>query len=683
MIRGRAKTSLAEHLPANKVLWILVVQATVVLPHVMHLPSWILLTALVTGVWRYHATRRRWRPPSLLLRVLLVIIGSVLVYASYGNLLGRDSGVAMIVLMLALKLLELHRRRDVLVFVLLGYFLVVTNFLYSQSVFMAVYMLLVSVLLTSALAAVSDPGWRVRPLRHMRVSAVLLLQAIPLALLLFVLFPRISGPLWKLPDDAYAATTGLSDRMSPGTISHLAQSNEVAFRVDFFDPPPPQAQMYWRGPVLDDYDGRTWSAAARSRATGSPHLPRGRTVQYQITLEATDRPWLLALDVPQTAPTGTTLSANYELLADAPVRARTRYALQSRIVSERQGIAATSGPGDRMLQLPAGAAPRTRALAQRLADHYREPQAIVHAALMRFRKQEYVYTLDPPRLGNESVDQFLFETRRGFCEHYAGAFVVLMRAAGIPARVVTGYQGGEHNPTGDYWIVRQSDAHAWAEVWLSSAGWVRIDPTGFIAPQRIEAGIGAALPEQVYRSGFSRDDYPWLRQLDLAWDSVNNHWNQWVLGYSPQRQMAFLQDLGMGRPHWLDLALMAAVAVAGALLVLAAIMAFRFRPPRPDPTARTYGRFCRKLERVGLGRRPHEGPVDFARRVSEARPDLADAVLGISDAYVALRYGNGKGGLGRFARLVAQFSPIRHAGSATKNAPTRKHAGASANSDCI
>ncbi len=654
-MRFKNKSVVSEHFPANKVLWILVVQATAVVPHVPHLPSWILLVAMIVGVWRYHASRRQWRAPSVVLRTLLVAIGLGGIYLSYGTLLGRDAGVATIILMLALKLLELNRRRDVGLFILLGYFLVVTNFLYSQTVLMSVYMFLVTILLTSALAAVSDPGWHIKPAAHLRLATLLALQAVPIAILMFLLFPRVPGPLWRLPEDAHGGSTGLSASMSPGSISQLIRSSAVAFRVEFLDPAPAKSFMYWRGPVFDRYDGESWSAAPHAESV-APSANGSRSVRYQVTLEATGHPWLLALDAPATKPTNATISEAYELISASPIQARERYWMRS-LVRRGKGIGGALSAAQRRqnLQLPPTSDPRTRALGQALAKAHDRPQAIVAAALERFRSENYVYTLRPPLLGEDRMDDFMFHTRKGFCEHYASAFVFLMRAAGIPARVVTGYQGGEYNPNGSYWIVRQSDAHAWAEIWLDSRGWVRIDPTAAVSPLRIEAGIDAALPENARWLSIDHGRIPWAHQVRLFWDSVNNGWNQWVLGYSPQRQLAFLRGLGLSRLAWLDIALIAAGAVSAALLLLVAAMAFRHRSPALDPSARAWRIFRRKLARVGIAQHAHEGPIAFTERAAELEPELAISILNIGTLYADVRYAE-SGGRARLRDLVHQIA---------------------------
>lgn len=659
MITRKRPHSLAEHLPANKVLWALVVQAAVVLPHIAHLPAWILVTAMAVGIWRYHATRRQWRPPSLVLRVLLIGIGSLAVFASYGTLFGRDAGVAMIVMMLALKLLELTRRRDVIVFLLLGYFLVITNFLYSQSVVLALYMFLVTILLTSALAAIDDPGWRVLPSKHIRLAGTLLFQALPMAVLLFLLFPRISGPLWSLPEDAFAGSTGLSDRMSPGSISRLIRSHEVAFRVDFFSPPPAAAAMYWRGPVFEHYDGRTWSGTDSKSLQGRPQRIGRDAVAYQLTLEPTFQRWLIALDTPLLAPAGAQLTENYELRTDQPVQDRRRYPLQSSVSSDQiLPVYLSADARQRTLRLPPGD-PKTHALAQELRSRHPDTRALVGAVLKRFHEQPYVYSLQPPPLqGADPVDQFLFETRKGFCEHYASAFAILLRAAGIPTRVVTGYQGAEFNDTGDYWIVRQSDAHAWTEVWLDGEGWWRVDPTAAIAPTRIEAGIEAALPEQVTRYGFVGTESALLRKIGLFWDSANNSWNQWVIGYGADKQLAFLQQLGFEKPRWVERALIAAAAVTIALLLLAAGLAFRHRPVKEHPSVRAYKIFGAKLARAGIERHPSETPRAFAERVSASFPERQQEVQRITELYIGIRYqqDHRERSIESLRHLVRQFS---------------------------
>jgi transglutaminase-like putative cysteine protease len=480
------------------------------------------------------------------------------------------------------------------------------------------------------------------------------LQALPVMLILFVLFPRIAGPLWKLPEDGRGASTGLSDTMSPGDVTNLSKSDEVAFRVEFDGPPPPADALYWRGPVLADYDGRTWrqlkvaSSAPTVEAIGDP-------VRYSVLLEPHNQRWLFALDVPLAAPPGARADGALTLLAATQVHERQRYTVHS---SPQYRLDPSLSPDMRRhyLSLPSHAHPKARALAAEWRARGLSDGEIVGAAAAFFRSQPFVYTLRPAPLPLDPVDQFLFETQRGFCEHYASAFTVLMRAAGVPARVVTGYQGGELNPLGDYMIVRQSDAHAWTEVWLEGHGWTRLDPTALVAPHRIERGLADAVP--------AGDPVPFLarsggllKALNLQWDAVNNGWNRWVLGYGPELQRQVLARAGLG--DWLETAAALAVAIAVALSVTA-ILLLRQRVPDADPLAADYARFCRKLERQGLGRRPSEGPQAYAARVASARPELAAQVEAITHLYTRLRYGGQSAERAerlQLRRYIREFSP--------------------------
>lgn len=477
-------------------------------------------------------------------------------------------------------------------------------------------------------------------------------------LLLFVLFPRIPGPIWGLPKDAHGGVTGLSDSMNPGSISDLGQSDAVAFRASFEGGEmPPANRLYWRGPVLWDTDGRRWTGDRRLEldATPPPVTPLGPALAYTLTLEPHQQRFLLALDLPGAAPPGARLGRDFQLWSDQPVRDRLRYSM--RAWPDYRVDALSAVERQRALALPVGQHPRSRALAREWRAQAASDDEVVQFALLHFREQPFVYTLSPPLLTGDVVDEFLFLSQRGFCEHYAAAFTVLMRAAGVPTRVVTGYQGGERNPLGDYLLVRQRDAHAWAEVWLDGRGWVRVDPTAAVAPIRVEQGMQAALPDSVGAGSVlglegSAPMLAAVKQLSQIWDTVNNSWNQWVLGYGPARQAELMARLGFGRLDWRWLGIALLVTVA---LVLAAVVAWLLRGRRPDPVLRAYRRLCGKLSRAGLPRRPCEGPRDYAARVVAARPDLRAPLLPLVDEYVAVRYGGIAGDARHFARAVAGF----------------------------
>ncbi len=639
----------------NRLVWLLASLALAIAPHLAHLPVWVGPLCVGLGIWRVAVERGITPWPRKALVVALTLGCTAGILFEYRTLLGRDAGVTLLVTMIALKLMEMRTPRDTLVTVFLAYFLVSAGFLYSQSIPMALYLLGVVWLTTTTMIGYHDPNGGLAARLRLKLAGTLLLQAVPLMLVLFVLFPRIP-PIWALPEDAHAGLTGLSDSMRPGEISQLIQSSEVAFRVQFDRAPPPASARYWRGPVLWDYDGQTWSARTPAAGTAPPVPPRGEPVRYLLTLEPHNQRWLFALDLPAAAPPESRIQADMQMLAHAPVRQRMRYRLTS-YPDSRLDDPLDAATRQRALALPARANPRTRALAERWRAEEADGTRIVERALRLFREQSFFYTLNPPRLGAHAMDDFLFGSRRGFCEHYASAFVTLMRAAGLPARVVTGYQGGAPNPLGDYWIVRQSDAHAWSEVWLDGRGWVRVDPTAAVSPDRVEQGIAAALPAAELPLALSRLDLGWLQAARMRWDLVNNRWNQWVLGYGQDGQRSLLAGLHPWLARWEG---MIKALASGIALLLAGLAAWSLRHGLRrdrDPALAAYRRFCTRLARRGLARAAHEGPQDYAARVLRARPDLAPAVMAITRDYIDLRYGRTPGQLARLRRAVRDFRP--------------------------
>jgi transglutaminase-like putative cysteine protease len=625
--------------------WITVALTLVCAPQTVHFPVWISLVIAGLAGWRLLIAQRAWPLPHKALRRVLALAALAGVYGQFGTVLGRDAGVALLAIMVALKLLETRSQRDAIVLIFMGYFLVATNFLYEQSIFIALFMFVAVWVLTGTLVYVNrlaDTS-SVRP--TLRLGAVLLVQSLPFMLLLFVLFPRVSGALWDLPGDNHSASTGLSDQMSPGNIGSLAQSQEVAFRVTFSATLPATHERYWRGPVFWFTDGRSWSAGRVATSPAQQIQVFGEPLDYRVTLEPHQKNWLFALDLPATAPDIGQITGDFQLLSRQPVRERVHYALRS--YTRYQTGALTLDDLTRALALPEGINPRTHQLAESWRAQFEDDAQLVQHALNYFRNEAFFYTLTPPLLGKQprdnTVDQFLFSTRRGFCEHYAAAFVTLMRAAGIPARVVTGYQGGELNPLGNYLIVRQADAHAWAEVWLQNRGWVRTDPTAAIAPTRIEQGR-AALDQLAGADGFFtvRQDLwgrAWL-QLQLGWDAVNYQWVQWVVGYGQDRQNQLLSQLGLDKllRNAADLGVALAVGVGLLSCGFTAWFLLRARRVHKDVVATSYRRFCAQLARRGIVRIASEGPQDFARRAAGLRPNLAAQIEHISQLYIRLRY---------------------------------------------
>jgi transglutaminase-like putative cysteine protease len=641
----------------------------VLAPHAAHLPAWVSLLCAATLGWRAALTLLgRRMPPSL---VLMPIAGAAMagVLHTYHTLLGRDAGVAMLVLLVAFKTLEMHAKRDLYVVVFLCLFLALTNFFYSQSIGTALAMLVSVAALLATLISFQLTG-AVPPLRtRLLLAARMMAFAAPLAIALFLVFPRVQGPLWGMPSDA-AGHSGLSDKMAPGQMSHLAQSGDVAFRVKFAGAAPQQSDLYWRGPVLGTFDGTTWTRVAprASGGHGRQQLAltvRGKPVRYEVTLEPSDTRWLFALEMPEQLPDiGENLSfvsSELEFTAAYPIQARVRYDLASYLSFNLQGAARQEGL-DAWLQLPHGLNPRARAAGERLRSEP-DPAKRAQAVLHQFRREQYVYTLDPPLLGADSVDEFLYGTRAGFCEHFSGAFVFLMRAAGVPARVVTGYQGGELNPVDGYVTVRQSDAHAWAEVWLGRRGWVRVDPTAAVAPERVRRGLAQAIPPRApfgieglgRLMGLDGERDSLLARLRFSLDAINNGWNQWVLNYTPQRQQGLLDRLQSALLDWHNAALL---LLGGALLGgLRLLHKYRGR----DPVDALYSALCKRLDELGLPRAPHEGPSAYAARIAGAglEPRRAAAAAEFLSRYSAWRYARARPDAALAATLKRLLSQLR------------------------
>jgi transglutaminase-like putative cysteine protease len=639
--------------PFRHMVWLLAGLALAAAPHASRFSWWITAGTVLVFLWRlYIAWRDRPLPPRWLL-FTMAGLATAGVWLTFRTIFGRDAGVSLLVMLLAMKLLEMRSTRDVSVVVYLAYFLAITNFFYSQTIPTATLMLATVLLVTGSLVGFNAPMRAVKD--NLRTAGSLLLQAAPLMLLLFFLFPRVQGPLWGVPQDAFAGVTGLSDSMSPGTLSQLSTSDSIAFRVKFEGAPPTRGRMYWRGPVFWNYDGRTWRAGVPRLQEGS-FEGLGNTTDYEITVEPHNRFWLFALDLPASPPRNARFTGDYQMLSNTAVRTRLRYDMRS-YLSYRATGGAEEADLRAALALPREFNPRARALAQEWRERLKTDEAVLREAIEFFRNGRYLYTLEPPLLQQHMVDEFLFDTKQGFCEHFASSFAVLMRAAGIPARVVTGYQGGEINPVDGYVVVRQADAHAWTEVWMGERGWVRVDPTAVASPVRVESGIAAAVPQGTALPLMMRQRLDWVRSLRDNWEALSNQWNQWVLGYNPERQREMLNRLGFSDADWRQLAQMMFWSVAAALGVMAMWLLLRLK--RQDPVQKAWLAFCRKLARKGVERGAAEGPLDYGARVSAALPEQAQTVREISADYADLRYGPAvpPERLQAFRRKVEGFRP--------------------------
>ncbi len=624
------------------------------LPQAPHQPIWVAIAGCLLVLVRVALLRGdRARPqaspariPSWTL-VLFAVTAAVAVRASFGYLAGRDPSVAFLYILVGIKYLETRTTRDGVLLICLACFLLLTPFFYNQSLLAALAALPAVLLIGVAFEAlhgrraIDAPPFSLKS--SLSRSAVMMMQGLPVAALLFLLFPRLAAPLWGLPTD-YGAKTGLSDSMSPGQISELSLSDAVAFRVDFDGATPPAAQRYWRGPVFSRFDGVTWSAGLSGVENRVGTSVNGRVLTYTVTLEPNYRPSLFALDLPDGLPVlasgdasgGTSnviLTRDQQLLMRTPAAQSIRYVQRSVL---RDSYAANL-PLDARMNLATGSGnPRTLAHAHELRARYPDDRAFIAAVLDWFHREEFVYTLSVPLLARDPVDAFLFDTRYGFCEHYSSAFVLLLRAAGIPARVVTGYQGGTVNPQGDYMIVRQSDAHAWAEAILDGR-WQRFDPTAAVAPSRIEVGMGGALPEGEPVPFLARLDMSWVKSTRLSWDAFNHSWRRNVVGYNRDRQRSLWRDWNLDQfAPWQFVAALAIMLFVWAGIVVGWLL---WKRRRQERALVLWDDLNRRLARAGLPRLAHEGPLAYADRAARRWPQFAIAFAAIGESFATLRYG--------------------------------------------
>ena len=633
------------------VAWLIGSLLIVIAPHAMRAPWWLTLLTLCLFGWRVYFSLNRAPLPSKWLVLGVALVAMLGVWVEYRTLFGRQPGILLLMLFAGLKLLETRSHRDAAAAAFLGYFLIITNFLYTQTIPTAALMCAAVFAISATLVGLSAPHRA--PRANVRTAALLLAHAAPAALALFLLFPRVQGPLWGLPQDAYSGMTGLSETMSPGTLSRLAQSDAIAFRAEFEGEPPAQRLRYWRGPLMWDFDGRTWTIGASYLAKFVPPSGGRATHRYAVVLEPHNRHWLFALETAASLPERARMSFDGQIIANGLVRSRLRYELASVIAPDPQPEE-DAGTLRRAQRVPPGFNPRALELAAQWRDASRSDEEVVERAVAFLRQGRYLYTLEPPLLGRHSVDEFLFETRAGFCEHYASAFAFLMRAAGVPARIVTGYQGGELNSIDRIVTVRQSDAHAWTEVFLPNRGWVRIDPTAAAVPRRVDAGLSRAVRETELLA-LMRPELEWLRGMRDQWEALAHKWNVWVLGYNPERQRDLLGSLGMRDADWR--ALTAALFSILGLMTLALLAWSLRRLKGPDPVQKAWRVFCRKLATRGVERSPHEGPRDYAARAARALPSARRSILRIGSLYIALRYGAdaSAAGVARLRRMVREL----------------------------
>lgn len=630
---------MTDRLDDRQFQWLSATVAATLAVHFEHLPWWLLLAFAIVLPLRAWTRRRGAAKIGAAIRLPLTTLLVVLVIHDFGNLFGREPGTVLGCGLLALKLLETERVRDAHVALGFAAFVLMSALLFSQSLLFTVTVCAVVIVLLATLIELQPAPLRSRnaPRTHLRIAFALVAASLPLALAAFVLVPRLASPLWGAPGGEAAARTGLSERMAPGSIKELLIDDSPALRVDFDRDVPPPRERYFRALVLWDFDGTAWVRGS-GRSFGSTELAqhtRATTlIDYRVTLEPTEQRYMPALDVPLAAPAAARMSADRIIIANEPIRQPRQYRVQS---ATAVALAPALGPRERAraLALPAAFDPKSRRLAQSWRLQGKTDAEIVAAALALFHA-DFTYTLNPPLLGRDSIDDFLFDTRRGFCEHYSSSFVFLMRAAGIPARVVTGYQGGWWNAASRYLLVRQSDAHAWAEVWTEGRGWQRVDPTAAVSPARIELGAASANDTP----GWSQTD--WLRSLRNQIDVANRLWTLGIVRFDALRQRSILSTFGVANAEPSTL-LYALAAVLGVAMFLWSLWALR-RPRaafRADPLDRAWSGFLRRLARVGIAPRASEGPLDLLDRVRRAQPAIARSIEPLVARYVELRYAPG------------------------------------------
>jgi len=656
------------------VLWLLTGIVLILIPHFLYQPPFLILIVSGLLLWRLYIELKFFRQPPAWFSTFLAITTFLGISYGYQTIFGRDAGVALLIAMMCLKLLEMGTRRDFMIAVFLGYFVVITGFLFDQTILVGVLMTTAVFMLTTALVSYHRSKRNLNnQFKSAKLGVNLLFQAVPLTIILFLLFPRVQGPLWGLPEQGASASTGLSNSMAPGQITELAFDNSVAFRVKFEKEVPPANKLYWRGPVFTYYDGYMWQELSRSSRkffgnewiNSLPPVPQVKVsegITYSVMLEPNNSNWLLALDLPTVYPPDSYLTQNYELMTDDPVRKLKNYRVTSHL---NYALNAEAPPSSRVFrQIPKFVGPRARKLVSELQDKVSDKEPydaqMVQLVLNYFRDEPFYYTRTPPAMLDKPVDQFLFDARRGFCEHYASSFVIMMRAAGIPARIVTGYFGGELNTIGNYFIVRQSDAHAWAEVWLAEKGWIRVDPTAVIPPSRVEQSqlrdrFQASAGEQnAANDWFSRQ----LKRFKFMVDNIGHNWNDWIVGYNPIKQKTFFDKIGMENlsSHSV-VALLFAIMTVFILLIAAHLSRYTIR--KPGPAQLMFKRYCKKLAKKGFKYSPAETARGFATRVTSQRTDLKQQVEEITNLYNQLRYTHSpaENSLRLLEERVKQFRP--------------------------
>ena len=653
-------------IPRRPLLWLAAALLFTLPPMFRSLATWVPCLFLLALAMKFWMEPRGYRLRFAIFKLMLAAVALLIIFVSYNSLKGIEPAVSLLVVLISLKVLEAHTAREFQVMVLMGWVLCLCGFFLSQDFAAAFCLLTAFALLLVALIQfhrAASPGAFWPPLG---TACKLLAQAAPLIVFLFVLFPRIGTGFRFEFRDLRAAGTGFSDRLSPGSIASLANSSDTAFRAEFpGSNTRPTGPMYWRGAVMWHCDGMEWRApyAPASISRAPNQSPSGNTIRQRITLAPRGARWMFALDRPFEIPRGAMLVRGDYIWSVQPIRKTRRYEVVSSPEVTRNDL--TPYERKEALELPASISPAVRELAQSWVAQNSNSRAIINSAFQFFRTQGFRYSLSPGEYKKDDLEQFLFHRRVGFCEHYAASFATLMRLAGIPARVVVGYLGGEYNDLGDFFLVRQADTHAWCEVWLPESGWMRLDPTNVVAPGRASLDLNSFLDGRIASGQMESRRSAFLARLArsaiftnirLAWETLNYQWDTRLLGFDADVQDVFLSSIGIAK-HGPYLLIVEVLAIAVALLVIYFGWMQLGTRSRVNRVKVLYERFCRKIARLGAQRHPWEGPSDFSMRAAQLLPHESERIRQISNTYVSLRYAPEPDAimLDRFAKEVSAF----------------------------
>lgn len=653
---------------AHGMYWVLATLLLAMAPQLIRMPIPVVLVCLGPIAWRSLAESRNWQPLPKWLRYGITILTLVILATSFGGLFGRRASVSLLSAMLALKLLESERIRDSRLVVSFSFFLCATQFLFSQGILLVFYGVATILVGLAALAQLQrqeaftaagpPPALQRAMIADLAFSSRLLALAVPVALAFFVFFPRWATPLWGVPETTLDAKSGLSDSMSPGSIQNLFMDDSVAMRVTFEGARPAPEELYWRGPVFWNYQDNTWTGSFYGRNIEAETMPetQGVSWEYSVQLEPNERNWLFALDYPAITPPDSRITMDFQILRREPVIQLLQYRMKSN-PGYVDSPTLKNTLRSMALDLPENQNPRTRELITEWSRETPNPGALIRRVLKYFNEEEFHYALDAPLLGENAVDEFLFVTRSGYCEHYASAFAVMMRMAGIPARVVTGYQGGWYSDLGNYLLVRQSDAHAWTEVWLQQTGWTRIDPTAAVSPLRVQQGSRGALSAQRHLL-----DFDWVRNVRNGIDLVEQRWNDWIIEFSAQSQSRMFTAFGLDylSPAGLVTILFSVLAVVG-LFVLPRIWRMAGRPDY-DPVQVAWQKFIRRLKKAGVSARGSTAAMELAATAAVTLPANAEEVFRIADLYNRHRYSDHPPEPAEIRTAVQRFRPRKISG---------------------